>query len=202
MVMIEALKTLNPTSPASSPIESRTSEKPDIVIELPFFKHGQLWPRLSCLPQAEALPRPPHYISNLLIDIYFEQLHFVLPIIYKPHFMQRYKLLLNNRSRGDVDAGFLAVFFAVCACASGLLPKEPGTSSLFTGLQYYESAMILHQGSIGEGTIEQVQTLALLSMCSAGWNSLAQSWKFAGQAVRAAQDLGLHVSIYLIDPLF
>jgi len=31
-------------------------------------------------------------------------------------------------------------------------------------------------------------------VCSAGWNTLAQSWKFAGQAVRSAQDLGLHRS--------
>lgn len=67
---------------------------------------------------------------------------------------------------------------------------------MHTGLQYYQSAILLHFKSTDEGSIEQVQCLALLSMCSAGWNTLAQSWKFAGQAVRAAQDLGLHVGLF------
>jgi hypothetical protein len=198
MVIIEALKTLAPTTAATSTPDSCNTWTTDSNIELPFFKRGQIWPRLSYLPQAEALPRPPRYISDMLINVYFEQLHFTLPVIYKPQFMARYKLLLMASQQGkNVDAAFLAVFFAVCACASGLLPRGLGNATAFTGLDFYESAMVLHHASTGEGNIEQVQTLALLSMCSAGWNTLAQSWKFAGQAVRAAQDLGLHVSTYV-----
>jgi hypothetical protein len=109
--------------------------------------------------------------------------------------MQRYNILMNERSASNVDSGFLSVFFAVCACASGL-PREPGSSPMHTGLQYYQSAILLHFKSSGEGSIEQFQCLALLSMCLAGWNALAQSWKFAGQAVRAAHDLGLHVGLF------
>lgn len=196
MVMIEALKSLSPESAHSqSPDDSKIPERPSISkLELPFFVRGQTWPRLPHLPQPDQLVRPPRYISDLLINLYFDQLHYIMPIVYKPHFMQRYNILLNTRSPASLDAGFLSVFFAVCACASGILPRDPGKSSTFTGLQYYESALLLHYASTGEGSIEQVQCLALLSMCSAGWNTLAQSWKWAGQAVRAAQDLGLHVS--------
>jgi hypothetical protein len=67
-------------------------------------------------------------------------------------------------------------------------------------LQYYQSAILLHFKSSGEGSIEQFQCLALLSMCLAGWNALAQSWKFAGQAVRSAQNLGLHVGLFEDSP--
>lgn len=197
MVMIEALKALSPsaalgTSPAS--VSAPASDTSISTIELPFFVRGKIFPRLPNLPHANQFTRPPRYISDLLINIYFDQLHYTMPVLYKPHFLQRYSLLLNQRSSDDVDAEFLSVFFAVCACASGLLPRELGSSSSFTGLKYYENSMLLHYASTGSGTIEQVQCLSLLSMCSAGWNTLAQSWKFAGHAVRAAQDLGLHVS--------
>ncbi|RDW63254.1 hypothetical protein BP6252_10799 [Coleophoma cylindrospora] len=195
MVIIEALKSLTPTTSTSSTHDSCTTGTLDSAIELPFFKRGQIWPRLSYLPQADDLPRPPRYISDMLINLYFEQLHFTLPVIYKPQFMARYRLLLANTQQGtNVDAAFLAVFFAVCACASGLFPRQSGNLTAFPGLDFYECAMVLLQASTGEGTIEQVQTLALISMCSAGWNKLAQSWKFAKQAVSAAQDLGLHRS--------
>jgi hypothetical protein len=201
MVMIEALKSLSPAAAEGnsplSPAESRRSEKGNISnLELPFFVRGVTWPELPYLPKAEQLVRPPRYISDLLINLYFDQLHFTMPVLYKQHFMQRYNILMNERSASNVDSGFLSVFFAVCACASGLLPREPGSSPMHTGLQYYQSAILLHFKSTGEGSIEQVQCLALLSMCSAGWNTLAQSWKFAGQAVRAAQDLGLHVGLF------
>ncbi len=197
MEMIEALKTLSPSadtiiSPEGSP--ATAIDKSVSLLELPFFVRGQTFPRLPYLPRPELLNRPPRYVSDLLINIYFDQLHYTMPVIYKPHFIQRYNILVNDRTSANVDAGFLSVFFAVCACASGLLPRAPDAGSTFTGMQYYESAILLHYASTGEGTIEQVQCLALLSMCSAGWNTLAQSWKFAGQAVRAAQDLGLHVS--------
>lgn len=198
MVMIQALKSLSlPSRSSGSPAESGPSNRikeSASVLELPFFTRGQTWPRLPSLPPAEQLPRPPRYISDFLVNIYFEQLHYTMPVIYRPHFMQRYNILMNSGPSSVIDAGFLSVFFAVCTCASGLLPQEANNSVRFTGLQYYESAISLHYASTGEGTIEQVQCLALLSMCSAGWNTLAQSWKFAGQAVRAAQDLGLHVN--------
>lgn len=195
MLMVEALRSLNP-SEAGSPMDSHTSpgDHNVSIIELPWFSRGKTWPRLPHLPHAGQLPRPPRYVSDLLVNIYFEQLHYTFPVLYKSHFLQRYQLLVNARRWDTVDVGFLSVFFAVCACASGLLPRESETTSTFPGIKFYESAVLLHYGSTGEGSIEQVQCLSLLSICSAGWNTLAQSWKWAGQAVRAAQDLGLHVS--------
>ncbi|CZR65615.1 uncharacterized protein PAC_15515 [Phialocephala subalpina] len=162
MVIVEALKSLSPPSViASSPGESQASKESSTVLELPFFTRGLTWPRLPGLAKPEQLACPPRYISDLLINIYFDQLHYTMPVIYKPHFLQRYRLLLNSRTAASIDAGFLSVFFAVCACASGLLPREPGQSTVFTGLKYYENAISLHYASTGEGSIEQVQCLAL-----------------------------------------
>lgn len=196
--MIDAMKSLSPSFNGQEPSPQAPSDsdhQSPSILELPFFNRGTTWPRLPYLPRPEQLVRPPKYIADLLIDLYFSKLHYTMPILYKPHFMQRYNLLIETgkHSGMELDAGFLAVLFAVWACASALLPRDPTTFNTFTGIQYYENAITLYYASTGEGTIEQVQTLALLSMCSAGWNTLAQSWKLAGQAVRAAQDLGLHV---------
>lgn len=114
--------------------------------------------------------------------------------------MKQYNEMQSMKSDSLIDKGFLSVFFAVCACASCLLPQTPGTSQL-VGIEYYQKAQLLFFASSGEVFIEKVQCLGLLSLCSASWNVLAQSWRFAGQAVRIAQDLGLHLSsLVLLSP--
>lgn len=162
-------------------------------LEVPLFVHGQRWPELPHLPKADQLSRPPQYIADLLVNLYFDQLHYTLPVLHKPHFLARYKCLNSSKSPEHLDKRFLSVFFAVCACAASLLPSD-GKSARFPGLDYYEKSLLLHYASHGEASLEGVQCLALLAMCSAGWNTLTQSWNYAGRAVRAAQDLGIHLS--------
>ncbi|KAL5045245.1 hypothetical protein BDW71DRAFT_198442 [Aspergillus fruticulosus] len=191
-LMIEAVQSLSPggTSKPAPSMDNRSNE-----ISLPFFIQGQVWPELPYLPRPQDISRPPQYVSDLLVGIYFDQLHYTFPILYKPDFMRRYHLMnTTNAAKRDtaVGRGFLSVFFSVCACASSLLPRAPGSSSL-PGIEYYQKALLLHFASSGEVFLEQVQCLGLLALCSAGWNTLSQSWRFAGQAVRLAQDMGLHV---------
>ncbi|CAI7587756.1 unnamed protein product [Penicillium glandicola] len=190
-IVIEAVQRLSPggREPTS---EQRSSIKRSEV-ELPFFMHNAKWPDLPHLPMAKDVARPPRYISDLLVGIYFDQLHYTFPILYKPRFMKQYQEMNNLKKDDQVDKGFLSVFFAVCACASGLLAQAPGSSAL-VGIEYYQKALLLYFASSGEVFLEQVQCLGLLALCSASWNVIAQSWRFAGQAVRIAQDLGLHVS--------
>lgn len=97
MVMVEALHSLNP-SEASSPLEMHASprSKSVSVLELPWFSRGKTFPKLLHLPNPKDLPRPPRYVSDLLVNIYFKQLHYAFPILYKPHFMQRYSLLVHS----------------------------------------------------------------------------------------------------------
>lgn len=145
-------------------------------------------------PKPEDLLPPPQYIADLLISLYFDKLHYTFPVLFRPHFMRRYQKLLKARRdcSSPKHRRFLMVFFAVCACSSSLLPSSSGGE--LPGIEYYQKALLIFYDSTGEASLERVQCLALLSMCSAGWNTLSQSWNFAGQAVRAAQDMGLHLS--------
>ncbi|KAH8200554.1 hypothetical protein TruAng_005272 [Truncatella angustata] len=177
-VLIEAIQSLSPgqstgtNSPGTLSVSrGTTGERITQPLEVPLFVQGQRWPELPHLPKAEQLNRPPQYISDLLVNLQMN----------------------SPRSAEPPDRKFLSVFFAVCACASSLLPSN-GKSSRFAGLDYYEKALLLHYASTGDVSPEAVQCLALLAMCCAGWNTLTQSWNYAGRAVRAAQDLGMHLS--------
>jgi len=55
-------------------------------------------------------------------------------------------------------------------------------------------AQILHYTTLKDVTIHQVQCLTLLAAFQASVNAMPMSWLLAGQAIRVAQDLGLHVS--------
>jgi hypothetical protein len=173
-LMIEAVQSLSPGG-SSKTAPSKDNEGSEI--SLPFFIQGQVWPELPYLPQPQDLSRPPQYVSDLLVGIYFDQLHYTFPILYKPDFMRRYQLMnaaSGARRETVIGRGFLSVFFAVCACASSLLPRASGTSSL-PGIEHYQKALLLHFASSGEVFLEQVQCLGLLALCSAGWNTLSQS---------------------------
>lgn len=199
-MLIEAAQHDHPIEPAvTTTAQSNQSASASKDVELPLFVRGRVWPELPFLPKPDQLPRPPQYIADLLVKLYFDQLHYTFPVVFKPHFLERYRQLYRTGSRGTAltDSKFTMVFFAVCACASSLLPTSP--ESRFPGLEYYEKALLLYYASTGEVSLDKVQCLALLAMCCAGWNTLSQSWIITGQAVRAAQDLGLHLSSALVS---
>ncbi|KAL4791222.1 hypothetical protein BDV19DRAFT_401511 [Aspergillus venezuelensis] len=157
-MMIEAVASLSPGGTSSKPLPFSsqppgTSAGPaaGAEVSLPFFIQGQVWPELPYLPHPGDLGRPPQYVSDLLVNIYFDQLHYTFPILYKPDFMRRYHLMNSASAKRDtgVGRGFISVFFAVCACASSLLPRAPGSSSL-PGIEYYQKALLLHFASSGE----------------------------------------------------
>ncbi|EKG22393.1 Transcription factor fungi [Macrophomina phaseolina MS6] len=201
LILIEAVQSLGDqrTSPIFNTPGS-TGSHSSSVIGLPFFSGSSTSLRLPMAMSPDQVSFPPQYVSDLLVHLYFDQLHYTFPILFKPYFMRQYGKLAARNPNDAPDPGFLCVFFAVCACASGLLPRPAGggvatASAGRPGQEFYEKSWLLYYGSTGQGTIEQVQCLALLSVCSAGWNTLTQAWKFAGQAVRTAQDLGLHTGL-------
>ncbi|EWY83518.1 hypothetical protein FOYG_13326 [Fusarium oxysporum NRRL 32931] len=182
----------SPFSTASQQDTTQMIRKPQP--ELPFFVHGLRWRDLPYLPKAEDMNLPPKYMADMLVGLYFEHYHYTFPVLYKPHFTESYKSLYTSQRGSIQDSGFLSVFFAVCACASNLTAPD-GNHSSFPGLEFYERALLLHFATTGQATKSRTQCLGLISMCCAGWNTLSTSWHFAGQAVRACQELGMHLEV-------
>ncbi|SPO02311.1 uncharacterized protein DNG_04984 [Cephalotrichum gorgonifer] len=203
-MLIEAVQSLSSAPSASSmtagPPGASHPHDPSDGVEIPFFIRGKTWPDLPFLPKPEQLSRPPQYTADLLVGLYFEKLHYTFPVLFEPQFMQQYRQMCRAPSDApsSQDRRFLMVFFGVCACASSLISGNSERG--FAGIEHYEKALLLYYASTGEASLERVQCLALLSMCAAGWNTLTQSWILAAQAVRAALDIGLHLSGRLIMP--
>lgn len=86
---------------------------------------------------------------------------------------QRVRTKLNNDTMSDEDD-----------------PMQPGEAE--AGVIWFERAQVLHYSSIREIDIYQVQCLTLLSAFQAAINSMPMSWLLASQALRIAQDIGLH----------
>ncbi|EXF84159.1 hypothetical protein CFIO01_05662 [Colletotrichum fioriniae PJ7] len=153
-LIVEAAKSLLPnlatTTPSSTGASHETPNLPDL--EIPSFVRGRLWPPLPYIPAPESLPRPPQYVSDLLVSLYFDKLHYIFPILIKPHFMNRYQKLLRAGpdSSSPKRGRFLMVFFAVCACASGLLPSN--SESGLPGIDFYQKALLISSASTGETT--------------------------------------------------
>ncbi len=153
------------------------------------------------------------------MQAYFDKFHFLLPLIEKLSFLQRYGQLMDNHGAGE-QAGFVAVVFAVFACAARFVDDPRirtggvGKDGRGTAMIFYErfvlrvpndnalmasrirlsSSMMLYYISATSTQLAHVQCLALLSSFLASLNRLPQAWLLVGQAVRTAQDLGLHRS--------
>jgi hypothetical protein len=67
---------------------------------------------------------------------------------------------------------------------------QPGEAE--AGVIWFERSQVLHYSSIREIDIYQVQCLTLLSAFQASVNAMPMSWLLASQALRIAQDIGLH----------
>ncbi|KAK4689854.1 hypothetical protein P7C73_g226, partial [Tremellales sp. Uapishka_1] len=79
--------------------------------------------------------------------------------------------------------------------APGVPTKDtvlPGEAE--AGVIWYERAQILHYTALKDVNLYQVQRLTLLAAFQASVNAMPMSWLLAGQAMRVAQDLGLHRS--------
>ncbi|KAJ7590742.1 fungal-specific transcription factor domain-containing protein [Mycena floridula] len=198
-MLVDALTSLRtPNASPSSVLSSSTD------IQLPFFHPGKRFHAHEALPRPETLKYPPAAVADDLVTIYFFRIHKTFPILHQHLFVDRYTQAMKAYQAGtpSTDHAFLASMFAVFACGACLRSRERSqekhkdpqrsTSNDYEGMEYYEKAQLLFWMGSGGSQVEHVQCLALLAICNANWNTLAQSWIKAGQAIRRAQDLGLH----------
>ncbi|PBL02106.1 hypothetical protein ARMGADRAFT_954261 [Armillaria gallica] len=196
-MLVEALTTLQDSTSDASPDSHISNKSTDIT--LPFFDPSGRFKVQEALPRPEDVVYPSPERADELVSLYFTRIHHTFPILHQHVFLERYTKTMAAKSSGkpSKDCAFLASLFAVFACGACISKKEKSTDPQFQrfgGMEYYERAQLLFWTSAGLSQIELVQCVAILAICNANWNTLAQSWINAGQAVRRAQDLGLHRS--------
>jgi hypothetical protein len=167
-----------------------------------YFPASVFFGKVHALPGAEEVEYPDRDLADKLVAAYFARFHFLMPVIDKPSFMTRYENLMANKHDpvlARTEAAFTALVFAVFSCAARLIddPRLVAGENLDDGgmgMVYYERALILHYISHASIQVAHVQCLILMSSFLCSVNCLPQAWLLVGQAVRTAQDLGLHRS--------
>ncbi|KAH9007096.1 fungal-specific transcription factor domain-containing protein [Lactarius hatsudake] len=166
-----------------------------------YFPAAVFFGKVRALPGPEEVEYPERDLADKLVNTYFSRFHFLLPVIDKPTFMRQYTYLMDHKDDQHLartQTAFIAMVFALFACAAQLVedPRLKGDKEDDggMGMVYYERALILHYISHASTQVAHVQCFILMSSFLCSVNCLPQAWLLIGQAVRAAQDLGLHRS--------
>ncbi|KAF9246983.1 fungal-specific transcription factor domain-containing protein [Melanogaster broomeanus] len=201
MSLIQSFRALT-TNPLHrvSPMEEDPRAPGPSVNKL-YFPASVFFGKIHALPGPEEVEYPDEDLCDKMIEAYFERFHFLMPVLDKPSFMVRYRHLMGRRSDTafiQAEAAFISVVFAVFACAARLV-NDPRLTGDFPddggmGMIYYERALILHYISHASIEVFHVQSFILMSSFLCSVNCLPQAWLLVGQALRSAQDLGLHRS--------
>ncbi|KXN87885.1 Transcriptional activator protein acu-15 [Leucoagaricus sp. SymC.cos] len=202
MSLIQSFKALT-SSPLHriSPMEEDPHAPGPSVNKL-YFPAAVFFGKVSALPGPEEVEYPERDLADKLVEAYFARFHFLMPVIDKPSFVQRYQKLMDNKHDHVLarsETAFLSLVFAVFACAANLVQDPRLTTSERNddggmGMVYYERALILQYISHPKIQIFHVQCFILMSSFLCSVNCLPQAWILLGQAVRTGQDLGLHRS--------
>lgn len=170
---------------------------------------------VKALPPVDEVQYPSAEKSLEMVDAFFQEVHPCLPVLLEHEFRRDFRALMEARARGNLSwgGGFISVVFAIFALGERVIVTSrawrremakaegddddhetvlPGEAE--AGVIWYERAQILHYTTLKDVNIHQVQCLTLLAAFQASVNAMPMSWLLAGQAIRVAQDLGLHRS--------
>jgi hypothetical protein len=146
---------------------------------------------------------PPYEAAELLVDTYFDRVHWFMLIFQQGDFRQKWPQLYEARFRGArsacKDLGFLSTFLMVIAIGAhyvgpyrqGLLARydvEPGTFK--QGV--FEAIKSRLLDIISVGSLEVVQTCVLLGTYYLFHGAPRLAWPVCGCGLRVAQSLNLH----------
>ncbi|THG97650.1 hypothetical protein EW026_g4384 [Hermanssonia centrifuga] len=181
MSLIQSFRTLT-SSPLHrvSPMEEDPLAPGPSVNKL-YFPASVFFGKIRVLPGPEEVEYPPRDLADKLVEAYFARFHYLMPILDKPSFLRRYDHLMNHTTDANLaraQTAFLALVHSVFACGAKMvddprLSAGEGLDDAGMGMVYYERALIL-------------QYISHTSM------QVEHAWILVGQAVRIAQDIGLH----------
>ncbi|KZT12954.1 uncharacterized protein LAESUDRAFT_689966 [Laetiporus sulphureus 93-53] len=202
MSLIQSFRAMT-TSPLHriSPVDEDPSVPGPSVDKL-YFPASVFFGKVHALPRPEEVEYPDRDLADKLVDAYFTKFHFLMPVLDKPSFLRRYAYLMDHTHDVDLarnQTAFIALVCAVFAVASRFvndirLSKAENLDDGGMGMVFYERALILHYISHASTQLEHVQCFLLMSSFLCSVNCLPQAWLLVGQAVRTAQDIGLHRS--------
>lgn len=147
----------------------------------------------------DPLGLPQRSVADRMVECYFKFRHPLHPYLHEHLFYPRYERIWlrqegSEENALDINMGWLALVNMVFAFGHD---NEPyGANRHRGGTLYFKRAQVLvFSASLHPTTIELVQALLIMSHYLHNRLDLNNSWTMLGLATRAAQQLGLHLSV-------
>lgn len=143
---------------------------------------------------AEVYVLPSRRTADRMLEVYWDQVHILYPLIHRPTFLQEYQRVWTGEkeSTGEylIYCILNTIFAIICQLQRRISPEEKGGD----GEVYFRRATkLLHLDVIANGSLELVQALLLMGQYLQGTELPHSCWMVIGLAIRTAQGLGLHL---------
>ncbi|KAF7186964.1 Sorbicillinoid biosynthetic cluster transcription factor 2 [Pseudocercospora fuligena] len=149
---------------------------------------GRQPPRVN--PAEHSLPL--RKVANELMDVYWQAVHSMLPILDRRQTQLQYESLWTGEGEFANQSRFLCLVNAMFALSCQLNPAEQPPERALMASTYYSRAMSLLD-VWQTPSLRTVQSLVLLAMFSQSSNEPHQCWILTGIAIRVSQALGIHL---------
>ncbi|KAG6840164.1 hypothetical protein C0991_008486 [Blastosporella zonata] len=153
------------------------------------------WERLiDGVPKASFI-FPQADLMTSLIDLYFERVNFLTPVLHRPSFERSVAEELHLR-----DDEFATVLLLVCAVGSRfsedpriLLEEEDVEPSMSSaGWKWFHQVQRVNRSVLAAPSLYDLQYYCLSVMFLQGSTAQQQCWSLVGIGIRMAQDVGAH----------
>ena len=158
--------------------------KVGIGVFKPPYPHRQL---LSCPKlSTSVLPGlPSRHVADEILAQYHASFHATLPILHWPSFIQQYEAVYQEGSLRAVQRIWGALLFAVLGCGTLHRGSQDGQN-------YLELSKSLIDPWDEDLSLDHTRCALLISILLVEMNSKSAGWVWLGNAVRMAQDIGIH----------
>ncbi|KAK3315388.1 fungal-specific transcription factor domain-containing protein [Apodospora peruviana] len=158
------------------------------------WKPPALHRQLPVAPTTFDFPRPelpPWRMTEQLLRSYYASAHTMTPIIHWSTFQTAAEELYKPGQLQHATPAFLSLFFAVLAVGS-LFTTEGHLHRSYQTEELIETARKLIDPWNNNYVLDNARTLVLITLALNELNLKSAAWSWLGNAVRVAQDIGLH----------
>jgi hypothetical protein len=175
-----------------------TSAIPDGQIPGDALNSGQATPNRVPILSVLGCSLPPEGIMRMLLEEYFESVHWFSLVIYEPKFRAQFESICDGHARLS-QKPFLLLLSTILGIAAWYCSKRPSSAFRETDVDWsaWASNLIKHIEShlfdiIDQSTLANIQTCILLSSYNYYNGKPKSAFALLGETIKTAQAIGLH----------
>ncbi|KAH8677864.1 fungal-specific transcription factor domain-containing protein [Xylariales sp. PMI_506] len=149
------------------------------------------WPA-SILFEPPLPQLPPKQMTDALVRSYYGSIHVMMPLLHWPSLQHEVEDLYRTGGTERAPTSWLSMFFAVLSIGS-LFSSDPLPDRTYQAADFLNISRNLTDPWNNDYVLDNVRATFLTAYALNELNLRSAAWSWLGNAVRMAQDLGLHL---------